>query len=636
MPSSRPGAHAPAPFLVAPRRSCSARPLGSRLSVVLLVVCLVASSALTAGAAAAAEQVVYRPPVDGPVVDGYRPPASPYAPGNRGLDYATAPGQPVGAAADGEVVFAGRIGPSGHVVVLHADGIRTSYSFLDSVGVARGERVSGGQALGTAGPVLHFGARAGDAYIDPGLLLGSGPPEVHLVPVPLREPQEEARERRWLVELVADAVGMAWQGARTGAGVGAAMEEAFDDALVWAGEAALVAAAEAASLAELAAIEGWEYVKGEVETLWDQAVLLAHYASQLPISPLFLAHVLGQWERAERFRTSQQGCTPSSTPPAPAPAGRRIAVLVAGFGSSSSSTNVDDVDVGALGYDGTDVARFSYAGGRVPGVGALTGVPTSEYGPEDANGDLAAAGERLADLLDAIGAAHPGVPVDVIAHSQGGIVARLALAERDPADPPVTNLVTLASPHHGADVATANALLGTTTVGEVAQGGADWVSGGSTDGTSTAAAQLSEISGLLAALNDQPLPAGTRMTSIAARGDLTVAGLQSSLDGATNVMVPLDGVSAHSELPGSALAEREMALALAGQGPTCRDLAGDLALAAAISMGEDALGLAAGLGALWLDRQIPDVKVPTRTPGPIGPRHRPGPPSPGHVISTSR
>ncbi|MBA2437381.1 MAG: hypothetical protein H0V52_03400, partial [Acidimicrobiia bacterium] len=189
------------------------------------------------------------------------------------------------------------------------------------------------------------------------------------------------------------------------------------------------------------------------------------------------------------------------------------------FGSSSAGdAHVLDVDLASLGYEGDDVAQFSYAGGRVPQVGSLSGVPTSEYGPEDANGDLTVAGERLADLLDAIAAAHPGVPVDVIAHSQGGIVARLALAERDPAGEAVANLITLGSPHHGADVATANALLGTTTVGEVAQGGVDWVSDGSTDGTSTAAAQLAETSGLLSELNDEPLPEGTRVTSIAARG----------------------------------------------------------------------------------------------------------------------
>ncbi|HEV2070848.1 MAG TPA: peptidoglycan DD-metalloendopeptidase family protein [Acidimicrobiales bacterium] len=624
-------------FRRGPRRPVPCRPglpALRRAVGALLAGCLVASAA--PAAAQTPERVVYRPPVDGPVVDSYRPPVSPYAPGNRGLDYATVPGQPVGAAAEGEVVFAGPIGPSGHVVVLHADGIRTSYSFLDSVGVVRGQRVVGGQAVGTAGAVLHFGARAGEEYIDPGLLLASGPAQVHLVPVPLRSPQDEARERRWLVELVADVIGVAWQGARPGVDAGAAAGDALDDALAWAGEAAVVVAAEAASLAELAAIEGWEYVKGEVETLWDQAVLLAHYAGQLPISPLFVAHVVHQWERAERFRASQQGCTPALEPPPPPPPGRRIAVVVGGFGSSSAGADVFDVELASLGYGPDEVAHFSYAGGRVPDVGALDGVPTSHYGPDDANGDLAVAGRRLAGLLDAIGATHPGVPVDVIAHSQGGVVARLALVDRGPVGEPVANLVTLGSPHNGADVATANALLGTTTVGELAQAGATQVSGASIDGASTAAGQLSETSQLMDDLEDEPLPEGTRVTSIAARGDLTVAGLQSSLGGATNVMVDLEGVSAHAELPGSVLTQREMALALAGQGPTCRDLTGDLALAAAISLGEDALGLATGLGAIWLDHQIPGVKVPTRTPGPVGPTGRPGLPSPDHVSSSNR
>lgn len=620
MPPCCPGPSGPAPSLVA---RTATRSVVVRVAVALVATCLVASTSLAAEAAAASGSVVYRPPVDGPVVDGYRPPASPYAPGNRGLDYATVPGQAVGAAADGEVVYAGRIGPSGHVVVLHADGIRTSYSFLDSVGVARGQRVTGGQALGTAGPVLHFGARVGEGYIDPSVLLGSGPPEVHLVPVPLQEPQAEARERRWLVELVGDAVGLAWKGAEAGFDLATVVGDSFEDALAWAADAAAMAAAEAASLAEVAAVRGWEVLREELETLWDQAVLLAHYAGQLPISPLFLAHVLDQWERAQRFRRSQDGCTPSTVAPPAPPPGRRIAVVVGGFGSSSEGAQILDVDLESLGYEVDDVAQFSYAGGRVPGIGRVSGVPTSGYGPEEANGDLEVAGRRLAELLDAIAAAHPDVPVDVLAHSQGAVVARLALAERSPTGAAVANLITLGAPHHGADVATGNALVGTTTTGELAQAGAGWVTDGSTDGASEAAAQLSETSSVLRELNSQPVPAGTRVTSIAARGDLTVAGLQSSLEGATNVMVPLDGVSAHAELPGSDLAQREMALALAGQGPTCRDLAGDLALAATISLGEDALGLAAGLGAMWLDRQMPGVDVPTRTPGPIKPHDRP-------------
>ncbi|MDQ3643810.1 MAG: M23 family metallopeptidase, partial [Actinomycetota bacterium] len=88
--------------------------------------------------------VRHQPPVEAPVVDHFRPPTTPYGPGNRGIDYATGEGNPVRASADGEVVFAGAVAGSLHVVILHDDGIRTSYSFLATIGVRRGQRVSTG------------------------------------------------------------------------------------------------------------------------------------------------------------------------------------------------------------------------------------------------------------------------------------------------------------------------------------------------------------------------------------------------------------------------------------------------------------------------------------------------------------
>jgi murein DD-endopeptidase MepM/ murein hydrolase activator NlpD len=127
--------------------------------------------------------VGYKPPVDAPVVDPFRAPPAPWAAGNRGIEYATPPGTRVGAAADGTVVFSGMVGGSLHVVVRHADGVRTSYSFLRSVLVHRGDEVVQGEPVGTTGDRFHFGARIGDVYIDPALLFGdAGPPRVHLVP----------------------------------------------------------------------------------------------------------------------------------------------------------------------------------------------------------------------------------------------------------------------------------------------------------------------------------------------------------------------------------------------------------------------------------------------------------------------
>ena len=143
-----------------------------------------ALSALGAVSAAVTFAIgVYQPPVSGPVVDRFRPPPAPWAAGNRGIDYATAPGAPVRAAADGVVVFAGKVGGSLHVVVLHADGVRTSYSFLRSVLVHAGDSVVRGEPVGTAGAQLHFGARVGDEYVDPSRLFGGvAKSGAHLVP----------------------------------------------------------------------------------------------------------------------------------------------------------------------------------------------------------------------------------------------------------------------------------------------------------------------------------------------------------------------------------------------------------------------------------------------------------------------
>ncbi len=69
-----------------------------------------------------------------------------------------------------------------HVTVVHPDGIRTSYSFLESILVATGQRVARGQPVGTTGARFHLGARTGPRqYIDPASLWG-GPPHVYLVP----------------------------------------------------------------------------------------------------------------------------------------------------------------------------------------------------------------------------------------------------------------------------------------------------------------------------------------------------------------------------------------------------------------------------------------------------------------------
>ena len=60
----------------------------------IVALTIVASFVLSAAPAAAATSepspgsVIYTPPVDAPIQDPFRPPATPYGPGNRGIEYA--------------------------------------------------------------------------------------------------------------------------------------------------------------------------------------------------------------------------------------------------------------------------------------------------------------------------------------------------------------------------------------------------------------------------------------------------------------------------------------------------------------------------------------------------------------------
>jgi len=149
--------------------------------------------AASVSAAATPAYHTYAWPVQGPVIRGFEEPATPYSSGHRGIDIAAAYGTPMGAAADGVVAFAGWVGGSLFISIDHPDGVRTTYSWLSSVAVKKGQSVKRGQVIGATGhghpeipqPHLHFGARVGTTYIDPMLLLegGSVAGLIHLAPL---------------------------------------------------------------------------------------------------------------------------------------------------------------------------------------------------------------------------------------------------------------------------------------------------------------------------------------------------------------------------------------------------------------------------------------------------------------------
>ena len=105
--------------------------------------------------------------------------------GHRGVDLAGVPGQPVYAAAEGTVVFAGMLVNRPVVSIAHPGGLRTSYEPVEAV-VRAGQLVDAGTVLGTlvsghpgCGTCLHWGAMWGAAsradYVDPLGLVVSTP-----------------------------------------------------------------------------------------------------------------------------------------------------------------------------------------------------------------------------------------------------------------------------------------------------------------------------------------------------------------------------------------------------------------------------------------------------------------------------
>lgn len=112
-------------------------------------------------------------PVGGRVLRRFAPPATPFGRGHRGVDLAARPGEVVRAALAGVVTFAGPVAGVQWVTVTHDGELRTTYGGL-TPSVHSGDHVRLGQPLGRATAVgrVDWGARRGDAYIDPLGLLG--------------------------------------------------------------------------------------------------------------------------------------------------------------------------------------------------------------------------------------------------------------------------------------------------------------------------------------------------------------------------------------------------------------------------------------------------------------------------------
>jgi pimeloyl-ACP methyl ester carboxylesterase len=234
----------------------------------------------------------------------------------------------------------------------------------------------------------------------------------------------------------------------------------------------------------------------------------------------------------------------SARPPAP---NGNIAIAVAGLGSRTDgelSAAMYEHGPEQLGY--SDVYRFSYRGSRGPAL-------HEPYRATDTFVDIRGSVHKLAQLLRAVARRHPGRSVDLIAHSQGGIVARRYLTQAagsyDERQPQVAHLVTFSSPHTGAPLAAVPARLerDTLTGRSVNDALGRWArSGGPVpDPSARSLQQLAPGSGLMSRLAQEDVLFGTRVLALGIANDGIVPADRALISGEVGRVVGPVGLNGH-------------------------------------------------------------------------------------------
>lgn len=594
----------------------------SRARAYCFVLFAAATVAATASPARAADDDAagWLRPVDGPVVRPFDAPESIYGAGHRGADLAAPPGTSVRAANDGVVSFAGSVAGTLHVTVAHAGGLRTSYSFLASVAVRAGASVARGDVLGTTGGVgpdhdasaLHLGLRVGDQYVDPMQLFTPGDLTklVHLVPAdePQETPWSAARERRDLrssLRLPAPGHGASPytsdEGCDTGVPLIGDAVDAMCDVGSWLGDHAGAAVDagidfldDTTDLASGALDELRNSAHATVTALQSLGAVAAAALARTPPAQLALDLVaIGR-----RFAdTVSADCSDAPAADGTGGSAHRV-MVVAGINSAGAAWDrgpTVDLDVDALGYQRAEgeVRYFSYDGDG------------GRYTQADTYRPIVESAALLAVQLREMQREQPGREVDLIAHSQGGVVVDMFLARfykaGDRSFPPLGNVVTLSSPHEGAPLATVGQKLRATPLGKAALDVLEDVSS-LPPPSSPAVRDLAEGSSVIREVQERGVPEHFDYTTIGATEDVVVPATNISLRGATETVVAVNDVNEHSAIVRAPDALKSVRAALEGRPPPCVGLLTALRSAVApvvISRTEHSIGDAVGPSFEW-------------------------------------
>ncbi len=257
---------------------------------------------------------------------------------------------------------------------------------------------------------------------------------------------------------------------------------------------------------------------------------------------------------------AQRGSCQEHAPPANGEGGSEHRVMVvAGIESSSGPNHAPSaLPVDELGYTPDEVSYFSYA------------ADGGDYDAHDTEGPILVAAHRLADQLRALERSDPGREVDLIAHSQGGVVVETFLTQiydrGDPSYPPLGTVVTLSSPLQGAPLADGAAAL------ERSRTGDGLLRRHLPMARTPAVRDLASDSDLMRRVGDAPLPDLVELTTIGSATDVIVPGTAADRPGARGTTVIPHALDAHAAVVTDPDALAGVRAALEDRPMPCRSL----------------------------------------------------------------
>ena len=247
--------------------------------------------------------------------------------------------------------------------------------------------------------------------------------------------------------------------------------------------------------------------------------------------------------------TSDEIKAGAKTPPAP---NDNIVVTIAGIGSTTALTakgtmttnaTMYKADLTTLGFSEDRVYHFSYAGIEEGGPGSYR--LHKPYSKEETYKSIRDSADLLAKQIEEIGRRHPGRKIDLVAHSQGGLVAQYYLANLyDPdrtTSTPVDHFISMGSPHLGADSAQLHDTLAGTPQGDFILEGWEIAAQelGLPPPSSPSAREMAEKSAFIQSLNEGWDPRVAKTATIAATFDFVVTSPHTRLAGAEHYTADL-------------------------------------------------------------------------------------------------